>query len=69
MMTLMDIPDKDIQYRENLWGGYYYIEINGIECRVEKDVIGTDGKKHCGVYIPIDYGARLVGDNSVSNDI
>jgi uncharacterized repeat protein (TIGR01451 family) len=69
MMTLMDIPDKDIQYRENLWGGYYYIEINGIECRVEKDVIGTDDKKHCGVYIPIDYGARLVGDNSVSNDI
>ena len=69
MMTLMDIPDKDIQYRENLLGGYYYIEINGIECRVEKDVIGTDGKKHCGVYIPIDYGARLVGDNSVSNDI
>ena len=69
MMTLMDIPDKDIQYRENLWGGYYYIEINGIECRVEKYVIGTDGKKHCGVYIPIDYGARLVGDNSVSNDI
>ena len=24
MMTLMDIPDKDIQYRENLWGGYFF---------------------------------------------
>jgi len=69
MMTLMDIPDKDIQYGENIWGGYYYTEINGIKCKVEKDVTGTDGKKHCGVYIPIEYGARLVGDNSVSNDI
>lgn len=36
MMTLMDIPDKDIQYRENFWDSYYYIEINGIECRVKK---------------------------------
>ena len=69
MMTLMDIPDKDIQYRENFWDSYYYIEINGIECRVKKNVTGTDGKKHCGVYIPIEYGARLIGDNSASNDI
>jgi len=69
MMTLMDIPDKDIQYGENFWGGYYYIEINGIKCWVEKDVTGTDGKTHCGVYIPIKYGARLIGDNSASNDI
>ena len=71
MMTLMDIPDGDIKAKTD-WRGnvdYYYIEINGIECRVEKDVIGTDGKTHCGVYIPIEYGARLVGDNSVSNDI
>ena len=70
MMTLMDIPDGDIKAKTDWWGNVdYYIEINGIECRVEKDVIGTDGKTHCGVYIPIEYGARLVGDNSVSNDI
>ena len=65
MMTLMNIPDSAIYSR---WRKQY-TKINGTEYEVKKDVTGTDGKKHCGVYIPIDYGARLVGDNSVSNDI
>ena len=66
--TLMDFEDDDPALRKEWnegvfgWGAgwEYYVTIDGVEYDAEL-VTGTDGKEHYGVYLPISYGARLVG--------
>lgn len=62
--TLMELDESQIITEK----GKKYVMIDGVKYRVKNKQKASDGKEYYGVFLPLEYGARLIGTNATSNN-